>query len=104
MTCARAAPARCPPVSRRTGWERSGRSCACAAQSGRVGAFAARLSSGPAHERAWATGAAGEEENAARLERLLAEAPVSVLHDRHLPGQRANIDHIAIGPSGVTVV
>ena len=27
-----------------------------------------------------------------------------MLHDRRIPGSRANIDHIAIGPGGVTVI
>ena len=27
-----------------------------------------------------------------------------LLHDRRIPGSRANIDHIAIGPGGVTVI
>jgi hypothetical protein len=29
---------------------------------------------------------------------------VVVLHDRHVPGRRANIDHLAIGPAGITVI
>jgi hypothetical protein len=71
---------------------------------GRIGGWAARMSSGPQHERAWAKGAAGEVENAKRLHKRLAEAPVILLHDRRLPGTRANVDHLGIGPGGVTVV
>lgn len=38
--------------------------------------------------------------------RLLARLPPRfiVLHDRHLPRSRGNLDHIVIGPSGVWVV
>jgi hypothetical protein len=71
---------------------------------GRIGGWAARVSAGPQHERAWATGAEGEEENAKRWQKLLADMPVRILHDRRLPGTRANVDHIGIGPGGVTVV
>lgn len=70
---------------------------------GRVGASLARISRGPQSERAWERGARGEEANAARLERLLASQPVVLLHDRRVPGSRANIDHLAVGPGGVTV-
>lgn len=71
---------------------------------GRIGGWFADHSSGPQHERAWAKGAAGEDENARRLEKRLAGYGVILLHDRHLPGQRSNIDHIAVGPSGVFVI
>ena len=52
--------------------------------------------------RAWAEGAAGEE----LLGRHLATLPdtVRVLHDRRIPGSKANIDHIAVTPSGVFVI
>ena len=59
---------------------------------------------GPASQRtrAWAKGAAGEE----HLGRHLTMLPetVVVLHDRRIPGTKANIDHIAISPSGVFVI
>jgi hypothetical protein len=71
---------------------------------GRIGAWAARKSAGPQHEQAWAKGSAGETENARRLEKRLANSPVTLLHDRRIPGSRANIDHIAVGPGGVTVI
>jgi Nuclease-related domain len=74
------------------------------AQYGRIGGWAAQLSSGPQHERAWSRGAQGEEENARRFQRLLANKGVELLHDRGWPGRQANIDHIAIGPGGVTVI
>jgi hypothetical protein len=42
---------------------------------------------------------------AQRLERLLEGTGVHLLHDRRAPAaRRANIDHIAVGPAGVTVI
>jgi Nuclease-related domain len=61
-----------------------------------------RLFVTPQHIRAWRVGAVGEEKTAAALERL-GDSWV-VLHDRRIPGSRANIDHIAIGPPGVFVI
>jgi nuclease-like protein len=52
--------------------------------------------------RAWRTGADGEAKTAAALERLGDDW--IVLHDRRIPGSRANIDHIAIGPPGIFVI
>lgn len=55
-------------------------------------------------ERAIAKGAAGEELLGRELNALAEEMDMSVLHDLALPGQRANIDHLVIGPAGVFVV
>lgn len=55
------------------------------------------------HSAAYAKGAAGERATA----EILASLPESwiVLHDLRWPGrQRANIDHVAIGPTGVFVI
>jgi hypothetical protein len=57
----------------------------------------------PAEARYWNKGANGEKRTAAYLEPLLKRGFV-VLHDRQLPGSRANIDHIAIGRTGVFVI
>lgn len=62
------------------------------------------VSSGPQHEQAWARGAEGEAKLARKLERWTAGHDVVLLHDRRMPRSRANIDHLAIGPSGVTVI
>jgi hypothetical protein len=51
----------------------------------------------------WLRGAAGEIATARALDRLPARRWV-VLHDRAVPGSRANLDHLVIGPSGVWVV
>ncbi len=60
------------------------------------------LRSGPDPER-WRLGAAGERATAALLDRLPTRA-WAVLHDRQVPGSRANLDHLIIGPSGVWVL
>lgn len=50
---------------------------------------------------AWKVGAEGEE----RVAEVLATATgVEVLHDRRIPGTRANIDHLVVGPAGVFVI
>jgi hypothetical protein len=46
--------------------------------------------------RAWAEGATGEEVVAGHLATL--PDTVKVLHDRRVPGSKANIDHIAVTP------
>jgi Nuclease-related domain len=70
----------------------------------RVGGLLLALGQAPPHERGWERGAEGEECAAARLTRLLRTTPVVLLHDRWLPGSRANIDHLAVGPGGITVI
>jgi len=69
----------------------------------RAGGLLLALTGDPAHETAWARGASGEEEVARQLGKYLGDR-VAVLHDRRIPGSRANIDHIAIAPSGVWVI
>lgn len=51
---------------------------------------------------AWRRGAEGEE----KTERWLSKLPpeYSVLHDLAIPGSKANVDHLVIGPTGVFVV
>jgi hypothetical protein len=51
--------------------------------------------------RAWADGAAGEEAVGHALDRV---AGIAVLHDRRVPRSKANIDHIAVAPSGIYVI
>ena len=67
-----------------------------------IGDLLLRLQSPPANETAWANGAAGEEALGAHLARRCPE--VIVLHDRRMPRSRANIDHLAVAPSGVYVI
>lgn len=68
----------------------------------RLGGLILKLSEQPQHERSWGLGALGEEELAQALAKRCPALPV--LHDRRIPESRANIDHIAIAPSGVYVI
>jgi Nuclease-related domain len=52
---------------------------------------------------AWRRGAAGERRTARLLDPLERQGWV-VLHDLAVPGSRANIDHLVIGPGGVFVI
>ena len=52
---------------------------------------------------AWRVGAEGERRTAAYLDGL-AEHGFVLLHDRKVPGYGGNLDHLAIGPSGVWVI
>jgi hypothetical protein len=56
----------------------------------------------PTHS-SWAKGAAGEQATARLLARL-GRHGYAVLHDRTVPGSRANLDHLVIGPAGVTYI
>jgi hypothetical protein len=70
----------------------------------RVGRLLLALAGTPAHEAAWRNDAEGEEHTARRLDALLHGRGVVLVHDRRMPGSRANIDHLAVGPGGVTVI
>jgi hypothetical protein len=52
---------------------------------------------------AWRQGAAGERRTA-RLLAPLERHGWAILHDLALPGSRANLDHLVIGPGGVFVI
>ncbi|HEU6443737.1 MAG TPA: nuclease-related domain-containing protein [Gaiellaceae bacterium] len=58
------------------------------------------MSSEPQPTVAWAQGARGERLLGEYLETLHDGETVIVLHDRHTPGSRANVDHIAVTRSG----
>lgn len=68
----------------------------------RLGGLILALTDDPQSTEAWQGGALGEE----RLAEWLKELPdnLRVLHDRRIPGTRANIDHIVVTPSGVWVI
>jgi hypothetical protein len=70
---------------------------------GKLGGIAVALSDEKQSTRAWAAGAVGEERLGARLDSLVSDS-IAVLHDRRIPGSKANIDHIAITASGVWVI
>jgi hypothetical protein len=75
------------------------------ARIGSLGVALARVSGEPQSTDAWRRGAKGEVFAGARLEKHLAGTGVRLLHDRRVPGKgKANIDHIAVGPGGVTVI
>lgn len=70
---------------------------------GRLGGVAVALSSEKQSTKAWSTGAVGEERVGAVLDRLASDS-CRVLHDRRIPGSRANIDHLVVDASGVWVI
>jgi Nuclease-related domain len=72
---------------------------------GTIGSVVAALAGEPRNVHAWRQGAEGEAATARALAIRLAHTDVIVLHDRRIGGRsRANIDHIAIGQTGVTVI
>ena len=72
---------------------------------GPLGSLVAALAGEPQNIHAWQQGAEGEAATARVLDLRLRRTSVIVIHDRRIPGHgRANIDHIAIGPGGVTVI
>ena len=69
----------------------------------KLGGLILALSDDPQSTKSWDVGAVGEEKVGARLNELASES-LRVLHDRGIPGSRANIDHIAVAPNGVYVI
>lgn len=75
------------------------------AKLGSLGVFLAKMIDEPASTRVWLQGGNGEVTVAERLEKNLDGTGVRLLHDRRVPGHaRTNIDHLAVGPGGVTVI
>lgn len=68
-----------------------------------LGGVILALSDDPQSTKAWSVGARGEQIIGERLNRLR-EVGIAVLHDRRIPGSRANIDHLVISRAGVFVV
>jgi hypothetical protein len=72
---------------------------------GGFGVFLSRALDEPSSTRVWQQGGQGEVRAGARLEKHLEGTAVQLLHDRRIPGHgKANIDHLAVGPGGVTVI
>jgi len=69
----------------------------------KLGGLILALSDDPQSTRAWSTGAVGEQVVARSLDKW-ANEHVRMLHDRRIPRTKANIDHIAVAPSGVYVI
>lgn len=68
-----------------------------------VGGLVLALVPPPQSITAWRTGAQGEERLGQRLDRLVSPT-MHVLHDRRIPGTRANVDHLVVTSLGVTVI
>jgi hypothetical protein len=66
----------------------------------RLGGLYLALSTEPQSTVAWAQGARGERLLGEYLEKLHDDTTVIVLHDRRIPGSRANVDHIAVTREG----
>jgi len=69
----------------------------------KLGGLILALSDDPQSTRAWDSGALGEERLGQGLDSRASDS-VRMLHDRRVPGTRANIDHLAVTPSGVFVI
>lgn len=69
----------------------------------KLGGLLYALTADPQSTLAWDTGALGEERLGRRLNELSSEK-LLVLHDRRVPGTRANFDHLAVTPTGVYVI
>jgi hypothetical protein len=61
------------------------------------------LSDDPQSTKAWAKGSEGERKLAAHLLRTVGDSAV-MLHDRRIPGSRANIDHLVVAASGIWII
>lgn len=69
----------------------------------KLGGLILSFTDDPQSTSAWHTGAVGEERLGHRLDELGSET-LCLLHDRRIPGTRANIDHLAVTPSGIHVI
>lgn len=69
----------------------------------KLGGLILALSDDSQTTRAWDIGAVGEERLGRRFNESASDS-LRVLHDRRIPGSRANIDHIAVAPTGVYVI
>jgi hypothetical protein len=69
----------------------------------KLGGLILAVTDDPQSTTAWDTGALGEERLGRRLNELSSDT-MRVLHDRRIPGTRANIDHIAVTPTGIYVI
>ena len=94
-----------PGASARREFERrkAGRERRVRAKHPKIGGLLHALSDEPQSTTAWNTGAIGEEQLGNRLNELASDL-LRVLHDRRVPGSRANIDHLAVTPTGIFVI
>jgi len=73
------------------------------AQHPKIGGLILAVSDDPQSTTAWSSGAKGEAALGARLDKHASES-IAVMHDRRIPGTKANIDHIVVTAGGVFVV
>lgn len=69
-----------------------------------LGGLILAVNAEPQRVQAWEKGARGEEAIGTFLDQQAAAGGYRTLHDRRIPGTKANIDHIVIAPSGVYVI
>lgn len=69
----------------------------------RAGGLILAFSGEPQSTRAWDVGAVGEEKLGGMLTGMAGRL-LRVLHDRRIPGTRANIDHLVVCPRGMFVI
>jgi hypothetical protein len=69
----------------------------------KLGGLILALSDDPQSTKAWATGSRGEQQLGRWLDDAASEQ-VHPLHDRRIPGTKANIDHLVVTPQGVFVI
>jgi hypothetical protein len=69
----------------------------------KLGGFIMAVSDGKQSTKAWDVGALGEEVLGRRLNQL-SSARIRLLHDRRVPGGKANMDHVAVTPTGIYVI
>src|ERR1700728_1725785 len=70
---------------------------------GRLAGVAKFLSDDPRSIAVWAQGSKGERILAEHMSQALGDRAV-LLHDRRVPGDRRNIDHLVVAASGVWVI
>ena len=68
-----------------------------------MGRFLLAVFDDPQSTKAWSVGAEGERIVSEMLASIAGNL-LRVLHDRRIPGTRANIDHLVVSPTGVFVV
>jgi hypothetical protein len=71
---------------------------------GRLSGIYLALTDDPQSTRAWGVGSSGERSLGAYLDTLNDDKSLIVLHDRRVPGTRANVDHLAISRAGIFVI
>lgn len=93
-------------ASARSLYERKvqGREARVRARHPKLGGLILAVTEEPASTTSWRTGAEGERRVGRHLEALAGGGRIEVLHDRSIPGSRANLDHLVVGPSGIFVV